>query len=109
MRTRHHRVQVRLDDKEYQHFVKIHKKSGISQEAFLRHLINGCVPNEAPPPEYFAMMKELHYVGVNLNQISVKAHSLGFIDCLKYDKAYEEFQEIVKQITETIILPRRTT
>lgn len=49
MRKRNCRVQVRLDNKEYQGFMKAVRKSGLSQEVYLRHLINGVVPQDAPP------------------------------------------------------------
>ena len=53
MRKRNCRVQVRLDNKEYQGFMKAVRKSGLSQEVYLRHLINGVVPQDAPPPDYY--------------------------------------------------------
>ena len=46
MRKRNCRVQVRLDNKEYQGFMKAVRKSGLSQEVYLRHLINGVVPQD---------------------------------------------------------------
>lgn len=80
------RVQVRLDNKEYQGFMKAVRKSGLSQEVYLRHLINGVVPQDAPPPDYYHFMRELHGVGNNLNQIAQKAHVLGVIDERRYDE-----------------------
>ena len=80
MRKRNCRVQVRLDNKEYQGFMKAVRKSGLSQEVYLRHLINGVVPQDAPPPDYYHFMRELHGVGNNLNQIAQKAHVLGVVD-----------------------------
>ena len=68
MRKRNCRVQVRLDNKEYQAFMKRVKKTGLSQEVYLRHLISGLVPQEAPPSEYFDFMKELYRVGNNLTK-----------------------------------------
>ncbi|MFR3364435.1 MAG: hypothetical protein ACLTV1_06780 [Christensenellales bacterium] len=49
-------------------------------------LIAGVVPREAPPPEYFAFMRELHYVGNLLNQIAQKAHVLNVVDAKRYDE-----------------------
>ena len=43
MRKRNCRVQVRLDNKEYQGFMKAVRKSGLSQEVYLRHLIKMCI------------------------------------------------------------------
>ena len=106
MRKRNCRVQVRLDNKEYQGFMKAVRKSGLSQEVYLRHLINGVVPQDAPPPDYYHFMRELHGVGSNLNQIAQKAHVLGVIDERRYDEEMRKFDQLVRDITKAVILPR---
>ena len=83
------------------------KRSGLSHEAYIRHLITGVVPNDAPPADYYAMMKELHHIGNNLNQIASKAHRLNVIDVQEYDKAVRAFETAVKDITNAVILPRK--
>ncbi len=106
MRKRNCRVQVRLDSKEYQAFMKQVKKAGLSQEVYLRHLINGVVPQDAPPPAYFDFMRELHMVGNNLNQIAQKAHVLNVIDAPRYDTVAKRIENLIRDITRTVILPR---
>ena len=86
---------------------KLVKKSGLSREAYLRHLINGVVPQDAPPPDYFSMMKELHAIGNNLNQIAQKAHVLNVMDVQRYDESMRLFKEAVRTITNAVLLPRR--
>lgn len=107
MRKRNVHVQFWLNKKEAETFNKKVKRSGLSREVYLRHLINGVVPNDAPPPDYFSMMKELHKIGNNLNQISVKAHMLNVIDVQRYDEACRLFQQTVKEITAAVILPKK--
>ena len=106
MRKRNCRVQVRLDNKEYQGFMKAVRKSGLSQEVYLRHLITGVVPQDAPPPAYYDFMRELHRIGGNLNQIAQKAHVLGVIDERRYDEEMRKFDQLVRDITKAVILPR---
>lgn len=105
MRKRNIQVITRLNKDEHSRLKKLVKKSGLSQEAYIRHLINGVVPRDAPPPDYYAMMKELHYIGNNLNQIASKAHRLNVIDVQQYDKAVKEFEKAVKDMTNAVILP----
>ena len=62
------------------------KKSGLNREAYLRQLISGVVPRDAPPPDYYAMMRELLKIGNNLNQIAQKAHVLNVVDAQRYDQ-----------------------
>jgi len=105
MRKRNIQVITRLNKDEHSRLKKLVKKSGLSQEAYIRHLINGVIPRDAPPPDYYAMMKELHYIGNNLNQIAAKAHRLNVIDVQQYDKAVKEFEKAVKDITNAVIFP----
>ena len=58
MRKRNVHIQFWLDKKEAEAFQKKVKKSGLSREAYLRHLVNGLEPQDAPPPDYYAMMLE---------------------------------------------------
>ena len=52
MRKRDVAVLFRLNRKEAEALDKKVKKSGLSREAYLRHLIEGAVPRDAPPPDY---------------------------------------------------------
>ena len=105
MNNRTVEIKVRLNQKEADILNEKVKKSCLSREAYLRQLINGLVPQNAPPPDYFAMMRELYKIGNNLNQIAWKAQSLNMIDVPLYKKAVGEFETAVKQITEAVVLP----
>ena len=105
MRKRNVAILFRLNRKEAETLDKKVKKSGLSREAYLRHLISGVVPRDAPPPDYYSMMRELHRIGNNLNQIAQKAHILNVFDVQRYDRDMRLFEDIVKRITEAVILP----
>lgn len=106
MRKRNVHIQFWLDKKEAEAFQKKVKKSGLSREAYLRHLVNGLEPQDAPPPDYYAMMRELHGIGNNLNQIAAKAHTLNALDVQRYNENCRNLDEAVKAITAAVILPR---
>lgn len=106
MNNRNIEIKVRLNRKEAEALNKKVKKSRISREAYLRHLINGVVPQDAPPPAYFDFMRELHRVGNNLNQIAQKAHVLNVIDAPRYDIAAQQLDTLIREITKAVILPR---
>lgn len=106
MRKRNVHVQLWLDRKEAEILQKKVKRSGLSREAYLRHLISGLVPRDAPPPDYFSMMRELHGIGNNLNQIAQKAHTLNVMDVQRYDAACRKLDDAIRTITEAVILPQ---
>ena len=107
MRKRNIAILFRLNRKEAEALDKRVKKSGLNREAYLRQLINGLVPRNAPPPDYYSMMRELHQIGNNLNQIAQKAHVLNVIDVQRYDREVRKFRQAVEQITEAVVLPER--
>ncbi|MFQ9132071.1 MAG: plasmid mobilization protein [Oscillospiraceae bacterium] len=97
MTKREIEIKVRLNQKEAEHLNRQVEKCRLSREAYLRHLIAGVVPREAPPPEYFAFMRELHYVGNLLNQIAQKAHVLNVIDAKRYDEGSKQWEAFIRE------------
>lgn len=106
MRKRNIRVQLWLNKKEAEMLDKRVRRSSLSREAYLRHLINGLVPRDAPPTDYFSMMRELYRIGNSLNQIAQKAHIQNVVDAQRYDTAVQQLEATVKKITDAVILPQ---
>jgi hypothetical protein len=107
MQNRTIEIKFRFNRKEADTLNKRVKKSGLSRESYLRQIVNGLVPTDAPPPDYFAMMKELHYIGVNLSQIAQKAHALNVLDVKRYDENIAALNKAVINITNAVMLPRK--
>jgi hypothetical protein len=107
MQKRNIEIKLRLDKKEAEALNKRVKKSGLSREGYLRHLINGLVPTDAPPPDYFTMMRELHGIGNNLNQIAQKAHVLNVMDARRYDEVVKSLDKAILNVTNAVMLPRK--
>lgn len=107
MRKRSIQIIVRLNVEEQQHLAKQVKKSGLSQEAFVRTLINGYIPKELPPPDYYAMMKELHAIGSNLNQIAARANATGHIDRTVFQYEANRLRKAVLDIQAAVTSPER--
>ena len=107
MRKRNIHVQFWLNEKEAEQFNNHVLRSGLPREVYIRQIINGLMPTDAPPPDYFAMMKELHYLGVNLNQIAQKAHALNVLDVKRYDENVVMLRKGIVEIINAVMLPRK--
>lgn len=107
MRTRNRTVLLRLTDNELAHLRTLVEKSAYSQEAYLRSLIAGLRPRDKPPPDYLAMMRELHAIGNNINQIAAKMHSLGVMDAGRYDEEVRKLASALARITAAVSNPER--
>jgi len=108
MRRRNRRVSVYFDEEELARFRQLAEKSGLSHQAYIRQLIKGVIPNDRPPPDYFAMMRELHSIGNNLNQIARHAHATGIVDSERFDRNIVKLDEVIDRITEAVVLPRKS-
>ena len=107
MRKRNIQIITRLNTDEYNHLIRIVNKSGLNKETYIRHLITDVVPTDAPSPDYFSMMKELRYIGVNLNQIAQKANILNAMDVQRYEENIAMLKAAILEITNAVMLPRK--
>ena len=105
MRSRNVHIQFWLNRKEAETLDKKVKRSGLSREAYLRHLVKGMEPREAPSADYFSFMRELHAIGKNLNQIAQKAHVLHVMDTQRYDEEVRKLEAAIRKITDAVVLP----
>ena len=97
MSKRNIEIKVRLNRKEAETLNKRVKKSRLSREAYMRHLINGVVPQDSPTPDYNSMMRELHKIGNNLNQIAKRMNATGNV----YQADVNEVKELMQKVWHT--------
>ena len=106
MRKRDVHVQLWLNQKEAEILSLNADRCKLTQSAYLRHLIMGYVPREAPPPDYHAMMQQIYHVGRSLNQIATKAHVLNVIDAQRYDESIHMLEKTILKIEDAVIIPQ---
>ena len=61
-------------------------------------MIRGVAPVESPSKEYFQVIKDLHGIANNINQIAAKANKLNWIDKEQYDSHYKELSNMILKI-----------
>ncbi|MBQ3702275.1 MAG: plasmid mobilization relaxosome protein MobC [Oscillospiraceae bacterium] len=107
MRKRDVHVQLWLNQKEAETLSLNADRCRLTQSAYLRHLIMGYVPREAPPLDYRAMMQQIYHVGRSLNQIAAKAHVLNVIDAQRYDESIHMLEKTILKIEDAVIVPQK--
>ena len=107
MLKRNIKITFRLNAKEQQQLKKNVKKTGLSQETYIRRLIEGYVPKELPPIDYHAMMRELNAIGNSMNQIAARANATGFFLADEYARNADELRQALLEIQAAFTLPER--
>lgn len=105
MLKRNIKITFRLNAKEHQRLKKCVKKTGLSQETYIRTLLAGYVPKELPPPDYHAMMRELNAIGNSINQIAARANATGFFLAEEYAMYMQEFRRTALAIQRAVTQP----
>ena len=99
MRKRNNPVQIYLDDAELKRLDEWSAAANMSRSNYIRQLIAGFQPVEFPPAEYKQVIDELQHIGINMNQLATKAHSLGFIDEPEYRRNANRVWRIVAELS----------
>lgn len=106
MNKRPIRIECSLDRSELERLNNKVRKSGVSREEYLRQLIKGMVPQDAPPPDYYSMMKEIYEIRKALEYIAAAAEENG-LDTSRYEAECMKLDESIKTIVDAVMLPRR--
>ena len=102
-RSRKNQIHFFLNDKEYDHFLSLKEKSGLSTSELLRQLINGCQINEAPPIDFWEMTKQIRYYGNNMNQVAKRINLFGLPDSEAYQRNADKVFEILDNILKAVL------
>ena len=91
---RYMEIKVRFTKEEFDRLKALVDITGLSREEFVRRLIVGATIREKPPAEYGEIVRSLHRIGSNIEQILVKARSLGFVDGIMLKEVADKIDEL---------------
>ena len=75
MREHDKAIIVRLNEEEKEHLQKQAAIAGLKKEPFIRKLIMGSDIQPRPPDELPKLLREINYIGHNINQIAHKVNA----------------------------------
>lgn len=99
---------ILLNRTEAQDLQKKAKKACLSEGALIRLLLKGYAPKEQPDERFYDVMQELSAIGNNINQLAVKANSLGFVDAVQLSKEAERWHKFQADIEREFLRPEKS-
>ena len=91
---------VYLNKDENQILENLCKRLRVKRSVLIRALILGKRLVEAPPVDYKQFIIELRRVGTNLNQLTAKANSIGYIDSSECENVLTEIRNLETDIAK---------
>ena len=105
-RSRKHRIEVAMNDQEYEEFMKHIKECGLSKQSYLLQLIKNRIPQPLPSDDFQEVIRQLRR---NINQVATIANKNGSIDILKFNTAKQELDKQIVEIRKQVYLPKEIT
>ena len=102
MRTRTKQIPIRVSEKELETIERKADKCGLNREAYLRECALGVPLKEQPSADLKEVISQLRRIGINIQQVAVKANTSGLIDEPLYRQNYTELQSVIGKIMEVI-------
>lgn len=103
MLKRDKEIMIWLTENELEKVKKNARKCGLSQQAYLRAAINGVKLKEQPSIDFLTVLKELRQINNNMNQIALKANTIGFIDVSAYEENVDRLQDITADLLRAVM------
>ena len=98
MKKRTKEVLLWLTEEEQARLKKNAAKCGLTVQAYLRMILSGIQPKERPQQDYYEVLTALRQIGINMNQIALKANVTGTIDAYDYWENSRRLQKVISEI-----------
>lgn len=106
MRYRNKKKQFWFSEEECELLATNSYKAGLSESEYIRELLVGYKLKEKPDDRFYENMKVIRGLANNMNQLAVKAHSLGFIDEIQYKQNVDIIKQFIKDLKKEFLIER---
>lgn len=103
MRRRNICIPFRLNEEEFAELDAKVKKSGLTRERFLRKMIAEKRVFEAPPVDFFNLLKAFWRVGSNIEQILNRGYSISAVNEAELRAIIDDMCVLEKKMWEAFV------
>ena len=85
------------------------KQAGMTEAGYLREVIMGSCPVEAPPKQFYIEMENINRIGTNINQIAHVANTNGYVsdeNIRDLGDMYSDLQDRILEIKKIVLSAR---
>lgn len=107
MRYRNKKKQFWFSEEECKLLAINSTKAGLTESEYVREIVLGYHLKEKPDDRFYENLKVFRSLANNMNQIAKKAHSLGFVDELAYQKNVNIMIKFIDDIKDEYLREKR--
>ena len=109
MRKRNVHIQFWLSEAEAELLAEKVRRTGMTREAYLRHLVHGEIPRDAPGPDYYRLMNALYELEERGYSLAETAKAMELPIAKSYAGTAKAVSDAVRQIEQAVLLPSPIT
>ena len=94
-----------IDSSQFEKLGILSKKAGLTKSEYIRRMIDGVVPQERPPYDFYKILTQMRYISNSMNQLAKKANATGHVDAEKISFLAEQFKPLASQLYLYVTLP----
>ncbi|MCQ2914322.1 MAG: plasmid mobilization relaxosome protein MobC [Alphaproteobacteria bacterium] len=98
------RISFRLSDKQYKSLSLFENKSKAIRSFIISGLLNSKIPSDEELNSLKEIYKELHTIGININQIATKLNTVGLLDKSSLENNIDKFLKLKKRLDQILDL-----
>ena len=102
MARRNRKIDLRLNDTEFERLNNDVQKTGLSREEYLRSLITHSPIKTMPSKNLVEVLKILQQINNSMNLLSIKESSLNLIDATAYWENVESLKNTIRKLLEVM-------
>ena len=102
MARRNRKIDLRLNDTEFERLNNDVQKTGLSREEYLRSLITHSPIKTMPSKNLVEVLKILQQINNSMNLLFIKASSLNLIDATAYWENVESLKNTIRKLLEVM-------
>lgn len=92
------KISVRLNEKEHKQLQRQAENAGLKMEPFIRKLIMGADIQPRPPDNIAHLIREINYIGNNINQIAKKVNTENNVSQSQLEEILHLLGEIYREV-----------
>ena len=92
------KLSVRVNEREYKHLKFQASNAGLKMEPFIRKLIMGTEIRPRPPDNIAQLIREINYIGNNINQIARKVNTENRVNQAQLEELIHLLGEIYREV-----------
>ena len=98
-------IRVRLSDRQFNKLTRLSKGAKLTKSEYIRQLINGVLPQERPPVDFYKVLTEIRRISNAAEVLTLNSYNNKNLEAHQIEKVAKDLRPIANMLFEYVTLP----